>query len=69
MKRFLKSGLLAFTCAVTLLAVTSTPALASGAGGPPIPWNAPLQNLLDNLSGPTAQVQRTERTCTFSCTP
>jgi type IV secretion system protein VirB2 len=56
MKSFLKSGLLAFTCTVALLLVTSTPVLASGAGGPPMPWNAPLQNLLDNLSGPTAQV-------------
>lgn len=28
---------------------------AAGGGGPVMPWNAPLQNLLDNLSGPTAQ--------------
>ncbi len=28
---------------------------AAGAGGPVMPWNGPLQTLLNNLSGPTAQ--------------
>ena len=33
-----------------------TPELwAAGTGGPIMPWNGPLQRLLDNLSGPTAQ--------------
>lgn len=32
-----------------------SPAWAAGAGGAAMPWNAPLENLLSNLSGPTAQ--------------
>ena len=40
------------TVAVTLLAVTATPALATG---PAMPWDGPLDNLLQNLSGPTAR--------------
>lgn len=42
-----------FLFAITVIAATR--AWAAGAGGPEMPWNAPLQNLLDNLSGPTAQ--------------
>lgn len=38
------------------LALVQTPELwAAGTGGPIMPWNGPLQRLLDNLSGPTAQ--------------
>ena len=50
-----KRGLVAFAGALTLLLTFSASLSASGFGGPDMPWNAPLQNLLDNLSGPTAQ--------------
>ena len=34
-----------------------TPAVVwAGTGGTDMPWNVPLQTLLDNLSGPTARV-------------
>ena len=44
------------TTAVTLalLAGLASPAFASSAGAP-MPWDTPLQNLLDNLTGPTAR--------------
>ncbi len=48
-------GLVAFAGAFTLLLISAAPAWAGGLGGPDMPWNTPLQNLLDNLSGPTAQ--------------
>jgi type IV secretion system protein TrbC len=38
----------------TISLVQASPLWAGGAG-PSMPWNGPLQNLLDNLSGPTAQ--------------
>lgn len=42
--------------AVLALTLLHAPELwASSAGGPIMPWNGPLQRLLDNLSGPTAQ--------------
>lgn len=40
-------------CALTL--GYASPLWAGGAGGAAMPWNAPLENLLNNLSGPTAQ--------------
>lgn len=41
---------------VFLLTFLQVPDLwASSAGGPVMPWNGPLQRLLDNLSGPTAR--------------
>lgn len=42
-------------CFFALGLTWSAPLWAAGGGGPVMPWNAPLQNLLDNLSGPTAQ--------------
>jgi type IV secretion system protein TrbC len=37
-----------------LLAVHASPALA-GTGGTDMPWNQPLQRVLDNLTGPTGK--------------
>ena len=39
---------------VAMLAPT-TELWAAGLGGPDMPWNTPLQRLLDNLSGQTAR--------------
>lgn len=40
--------------ALCLLFVSAPAAFASSAGAP-MPWDTPLQNLLDNLTGPTAR--------------
>src|SRR6476660_1063482 len=40
--------------AVCLTLVVARAALAAG-GGSPMPWDTPLQNLLGNLTGPTAR--------------
>lgn len=40
--------------ALSFLTVLASPAFASSAGAP-MPWDTPLQNLLDNLTGPTAR--------------
>lgn len=40
--------------ALALLAVAAPAAFASP-GGSPMPWDTPLQNLLNNLTGPTAR--------------
>ncbi len=40
--------------AIGLLLVT-TPVWAGGAGGADMPWNAPLETVLSNLSGPTGR--------------
>jgi type IV secretion system protein VirB2 len=47
----------ALTAVATLLAFAALPrvAAASAAGGASMPWDTPLQNLLSNLSGPTAR--------------
>lgn len=37
-----------------LFSLIHVPAAWAGGGGTPMPWNGPLQNLLDNLTGPTA---------------
>jgi type IV secretory pathway VirB2 component (pilin) len=50
----LKHASLMLGCIVLLLFL-HTAELWSGAAGPPMPWNNPLQRPLDNLSGPTAQ--------------
>jgi type IV secretion system protein VirB2 len=39
---------------VLLLAAQAAPALA-GTAGADMPWNQPLQKILDNLTGPTGQ--------------
>jgi type IV secretion system protein TrbC len=51
MRHFLKC---VGTCAFLGLAVPTV--VRAGTGGTDMPWNAPLQTLLGNLSGPTAQV-------------
>jgi type IV secretion system protein TrbC len=40
----------------TVVGVMTPAVLWAGTGGTDMPWNAPLQTLLDNLSGPTARV-------------
>lgn len=44
--------------AVAVLIAILMPAVAhaASAGGPVMPWNAPLQTILDDLSGPTARI-------------
>jgi type IV secretion system protein VirB2 len=37
------------------IALIRTPEVWAAGSGPSMPWNGPLQNLLDNLSGPTAR--------------
>jgi type IV secretion system protein TrbC len=49
----LRRSLVAFSALYAVALINSSAAWAGGAG-PEMPWNAPLQNLLDNLSGPTA---------------
>jgi type IV secretion system protein TrbC len=43
----------AATALVLLLA--AAPAARAGTGGADLPWNAPLQTVTDNLTGPTAK--------------
>src|SRR5580692_391227 len=50
MRRCVRAGLWVVMGLVTPAAVWA------GTGGTDMPWNAPLQTLLDNLSGPTARV-------------
>lgn len=38
-----------------LVTVAAPAAHASTGGGSPMPWDTPLQNLLNNLTGPTAR--------------
>lgn len=41
---------------IVLITLLQTPELwAAGTTGPVMPWNTPLQRLLNNLSGPTAR--------------
>ena len=40
---------------IAVASIHASPVWASGSGGPNMPRNGPLQNLLDNLSGTTAQ--------------
>lgn len=37
------------------LLFASAPAAFASSAGAPMPWDTPLQNLLDNLTGPTAR--------------
>lgn len=55
MNVLLKRSLLVTGCLLAITLIEAPLLWAGGAGGPVMPWNAPLQNLLDNLSGPTAQ--------------
>lgn len=54
MNGIVKRGLMTFSALFAVSLVQSPSLWAGGTGGPEMPWNAPLQNLLDNLSGPTA---------------
>lgn len=55
MNAVLKRTLVVLGC-LLVFALVQTPELwASSTGGPTMPWNSPLQRLLDNLSGQTAQ--------------
>lgn len=54
LRPYVKPILMLAIIAVVLLI---TPAVVSaGTGGPTLPWNTPLQNLLDNLTGQTARI-------------
>jgi type IV secretion system protein TrbC len=55
MNVILKRSLVVCGCLVALALVQTPELWASSAGGPTMPWNDPLQRLLDNLSGPTAR--------------
>jgi type IV secretion system protein VirB2 len=55
MSASLKRNLLFLGLVVLLLMVPATEVWAAGLGGPDMPWNTPLQQLLDNLSGQTAR--------------
>ena len=43
-------------CVAALFIAWPAAAFASSTGGAVMPWTAPLQSLLDNLSGPTARI-------------
>lgn len=51
----IRQGFIGLSVSCVLALASATPVWAAGGGGAAMPWNAPLQNLLDNLSGPTAQ--------------
>lgn len=42
-------------CLALCLLFGSAPAAFASSAGAPMPWDTPLQNLLDNLTGPTAR--------------
>lgn len=50
-----RQGFIGLSVSCVLALASATSVWAAGGGGAAMPWNAPLQNLLDNLSGPTAQ--------------
>jgi type IV secretory pathway VirB2 component (pilin) len=51
----LKRDLVMLGVIVVVMLVQATDLWAAGLGGPDMPWNTPLQRLLDNLSGQTAR--------------
>jgi type IV secretory pathway VirB2 component (pilin) len=51
----LKRVLVMLGVIVVVMLVQATDLWAAGLGGPDMPWNTPLQRLLDNLSGQTAR--------------
>jgi type IV secretory pathway VirB2 component (pilin) len=55
MKVHATRSLVALGVIVLLTLVPSSELWAAGLGGPDMPWNSPLQRLLDNLSGQTAR--------------
>ena len=48
-------SLVALGVIALLTLVSASDLWAAGLGGPDMPWNTPLQRLLDNLSGQTAR--------------
>lgn len=53
----LRMLLVGLAVVATASAVITEPAIAAPAGGGAVmPWTGPLQDLLDNLSGPTARI-------------
>jgi type IV secretion system protein VirB2 len=55
MSQSLKRVLVLVSVIVLVILVQPTELWAGGLGGPDMPWNTPLQRLLDNLSGQTAR--------------
>ena len=55
MRLSLKRSLLVLAVIAMVTLAQATDLWAAGFGGPIMPWNTPLQQLLDNLSGPTAR--------------
>jgi type IV secretory pathway VirB2 component (pilin) len=52
----IRTGALLFACTTGATFITLTaPAAYASTGGATMPWDTPLQNLLDNLTGPTAR--------------
>jgi len=51
----LKHSLVVLAVIVLAMLMQTAEVWAAGVGGPDMPWNTPLQRLLDNLSGPTAR--------------
>lgn len=56
MKRFSKYLRPLLLLAILAVLTTFAPEAAAGTGGVDLPWNTPLQNLLDNLTGATARI-------------
>ena len=48
-----KSRLASYTIAAATLIAVSTPAYASGSG---MPWEAPLESILESIQGPVAKI-------------
>jgi type IV secretion system protein VirB2 len=55
MKANATRSLVALGVIAVVTLVPATELWAAGLGGPDMPWNTPLQRLLDNLSGQTAR--------------
>ena len=52
----IRAGVLLHACTTGTAFITLTaPAAYASTGGAAMPWDTPLQNLLDNLTGPTAR--------------
>ena len=55
MKLHVTRSLVALSAIALLMLAPASELWAAGLGGPDMPWNTPLQRLLDNLSGQTAR--------------
>lgn len=57
MQRFNQRGRCFVAAAVVLIAYAALPAFVfGGTGGPTMPWDTPLQTLLDSLTGSTGRI-------------